>query len=91
MGQIAYSAKKVDLFYPARSGGLLPADVPATEAALCAEMIRLAYCRIEPHFSFERDQLKSILEPLGFTCQFFETAGTLDGMCTHGDGAAPRL
>jgi len=88
MGEIAYSAKKVDLFYPARRGGFLSTGLPRTEAALCAEMMRMAYSRIEPDFSFDRDQLKSILGPLGFTCQFFETVGTPEGMGSHGFLAA---
>jgi Lipase (class 3) len=84
VGNIPYSASKVDLLYPARNGNFFTSGPPATEAALCAEMVRMAYCRVEPQFSFDRDQMHSILEPMGFTCRFFETAGAPEGMGTHG-------
>lgn len=80
---VSYSARKGDLFYPARSANFFSAGLPATEAALCAEMIRLAYCRSEPYFQFDQQQIRRVLHPLGFTCQFFESAGTPEGMGTH--------
>jgi hypothetical protein len=81
---IAYSASKVDLYYPARSGNFFPDGLPATEAGLCAEMVRLAYCRKEPNFQFDRDQIGSVLGRLGFKCQFFESSVTPEGRGTHG-------
>jgi hypothetical protein len=84
MNVLAYSPLKADLFYPARSARFFSAGLPDTEAALCAEMARLAYCRHEPGFQFDRQQILAVLEPLGFTCQFFESAGTPEGMGTHG-------
>jgi hypothetical protein len=80
---VGYSATKVDLYYPARNAHFFELGLPNTEAALCAEMSRLAYCREEPHFSFDREQISRVLEPLGFSSQFFETAGARDGMGTH--------
>jgi hypothetical protein len=80
---VSYSARKVDLFYPARRGNFFPAGLPATEAALCAEMIRLAYCRSEPYFQFDQPQIRRVLDTLGFTCQFIESTGTPEGMGTH--------
>jgi len=71
--KILYSARKVDLFYPARGGKFFCSGLPETEAALCAEMARLAYCRSEPNFQFDQQQVRAILEPLGFTCQFSRT------------------
>src|SRR5271154_6945166 len=81
---IAYSASKVDLYYPARSANFFPDGFPPTEAGLCAEMARLAYCRVEPYFQFDRDQIGSVLGGLGFKCEFFESAGTPEGRGTHG-------
>ena len=81
---IAYSASKVDLYYPARSANFFPSGLPATEAGLCAEMVRLAYCREEPNFQFDRAQIGSVLGRLGFKCQFFESSGTPEGRGTHG-------
>jgi pimeloyl-ACP methyl ester carboxylesterase len=81
---VAYSASKLDLYYPARSANFFPSGLPATEAGLCAEMIRLAYCRKEPYFQFDQDQIGSILARLGFSCEFFESAGTPEGRGTHG-------
>jgi len=80
---IRYSPKKVDLCYPARNARFFESGLPNTEAALCAEMSRLAYCRKEPHFSFDREQISRVLDPLGFSSQFFENGRTADGMGTH--------
>src|SRR5215467_4076277 len=83
MSVIAYSPKKVDLFFPARSGNFFQQGLPETEASLCAEMIRLAYARSEPYFQFDQRQICSVLEPLGFACQFFESTGMPEGRGTH--------
>lgn len=83
MTNIAYSPKKVDLFFPARSAGFFSTDLPDTEAGLCAEMARLAYYREEPYFFLAKDSISQILERIGFACQFFESKGTPDGMGTH--------
>ena len=84
MGIIPYSASKVDLLYPARSGNFFPAGMPKSEAALCAEMARLAYYRQDPYFQFDREKIRSVLKPFGFDCLFFESKGTPDGRGTHG-------
>jgi Lipase (class 3) len=84
MNVSAYSPRKVDLFYPARSANCFSAGLPDTEAALFAEMVRLAYCRREPYFQFDQQQIRAVLGPLGFTCQFFESTGNPEGMGTHG-------
>jgi hypothetical protein len=83
MNTIPYSPRKVDLFYPARSARFFSEGLPDTEAALCAEMTRLAYCRPEPYFQFDQEQISAVLTGLGFTCQFFESTGTPEGMGTH--------
>lgn len=81
---VAYSARKVDLLYPARSANFLSTGLPNSEAALCAELARLAYCRREPYFGFDQEQIRAVLEPLGFCCQFFESTEGSEGMGTHG-------
>ena len=83
MNAIPYSPKKVDLYYPARRAKFFATGLPDTEAGLCAEMTRLAYCRTEPYFQFDREQITAALTRLGFTCQFFESTGTPEGMGTH--------
>jgi len=83
MNARTYSPRKVDLFFPARSGNFFKSGLPQTEASLCAEMMRLAYCRREPLFQFDQQQIRMILEPLGFKCGFFESTGTPEGMGTH--------
>ena len=84
MGVIPYSASKMDLLYPARGGNFFPAGMPCSEAALCAELARLAYCRQEPYFQFDRERISAVLKPFGFGCQFFESKGTPEGRGTHG-------
>jgi pimeloyl-ACP methyl ester carboxylesterase len=83
MSDISYSPNKVDLFFPARRGEFFSTDLPATEAGLCAEMARLAYCRQEPDFFSADDRISQILKGIGFTCQFFESKGTPNGRGTH--------
>jgi hypothetical protein len=84
MDTIPYSPRKVDLFYPAREANFFSSGLPYTEAALCAEMARLAYCRREPNFQFDEQRIRAVLEPLGFACRFFERTGTPRGRGTHG-------
>jgi Lipase (class 3) len=84
MDDIPYSPRKVDLFEPARAGKFFAAGLPQSEAAICAEMARLAYCRCEPDFQFDRRQIEAILKPLGFACQFFESKSTPEGRGVHG-------
>ncbi|MBV8672363.1 MAG: hypothetical protein JOZ33_02925 [Acidobacteriaceae bacterium] len=80
---IDYSPSKIDLLFPARRGGFFAGVAPDNIPAVCAEMSRLAYCRKEPAFSFDRDKISAVLGPLGFTVQFFESKGTPDGSGTH--------
>lgn len=62
---IQYSASEVDLFKPAANHPFFPVGLPATDAALCAEMSRLAYA------SFETPEGRKIvhdaLAPIGFS------------------------
>jgi hypothetical protein len=84
MANVPYSPKKVDLFFPARSGNFFSNIPPDNDAAVFAEMARLAYARKEPQFWFERDQIAATLKTRGFTAvQFFESQSTPDGKGTH--------
>jgi pimeloyl-ACP methyl ester carboxylesterase len=84
MANVEYSPKKVDLFFPARRGNFFSNILSDKYEAVCAEMARLAYCREEPAFGFDRDQITGILKSQGFTAaQFFESRGTPDGRGTH--------
>ncbi len=80
---IEYSPSKMDLFFPARRGAFFRDMPPDNAEAVCAEMCRLAYCRREPLFSFDRETISGVLAGLGFTVRFFESKGTPDGRGTH--------
>jgi hypothetical protein len=47
---ILYSAEKDDLYYPAKHAVFFPAGRSKSDAALCAELSRQAYCRLEPRY-----------------------------------------
>ncbi len=84
MANVPYSPKKEDLFFPARRGNFFSNISPGNNAAICAEMARLAYSRREPEFGFDRDQVAATLKTQGFTAaQFFESQGNTDGKGTH--------
>jgi Lipase (class 3) len=81
---IPYSAAQDDLFNPGRRDGFF-SPKPQSDAALCAEMARLAYCRMEPDFGFDRERIQEILKRVDFTnCHFFESLGTARGEGVHG-------
>lgn len=74
----------MDLFYPCKEAQFFPNGLPASEAALCAEMARLAYFRSTTGFLFDRERIQSVLRGVGFAdCQFFESSGTPQGGGTH--------
>jgi len=81
---IFYSPKNADLDFPCKRGNFFPAGMPKSEAALCAEMARLSYCRQESGFAFDQVKIRSVLGLIGFThCQFFESKGSEKGGGTH--------
>jgi hypothetical protein len=81
---IPYSAAHEDLFNPGRRDEFF-SPPPQSDAALCAEMARLAYCRMEPDFGFDRKRIGDILRRVDFTdCDFFEKPGTARGEGVHG-------
>ncbi|HXJ90742.1 MAG TPA: lipase family protein [Candidatus Binatia bacterium] len=81
---VPYSAAKEDLFYPARRGAFFSTGRPTSDAALCAEMARLAYARQEPDFAFDRDQILKVIAGIGFQeCKFFENPTGPQGQGSH--------
>jgi len=82
---IPYSAEKDDLFTPAKHAVFFPNGRPQSNAALCAEMGRLAYCRPDSSFPFDRAKIRKILAAIKFTdCNFFESSTHPDGRGSHG-------
>jgi hypothetical protein len=74
--EIAYSASREDLYSPGRNARFFPAGAPSSDAALCAEMSRLAYCRNDPSRDFDQARIVGVLNLIGFTsCEFVERRG----------------
>jgi hypothetical protein len=71
---IAYSPRKDDLFYPCKTAVFFPAGAPQSDAALCVELSRLAYCRSQTTFAFDQARISGELGKIGFTAAgFFES------------------
>jgi len=81
---IPYSATQDDLFYPSKRGNFFPGGRPKSEAALCAEMSRLAYLRQESNFAFDQVGVRDVLRRIEFSdCEFFESKGKPDEEGIH--------
>ena len=79
----SYSAAQKDLFNAGERGGFF-SPKPQSDATLCVEIARLAYCRKEPDFGFDQDRIQKILGGIGFaSCQFFESPGRPQGKGIH--------
>ncbi len=89
MVSIDYSPFRDDLFRPCNRGNFFPTGFPADEVGLCAEMCRLAYCRVSLRpeaLDFRLDQAKitNVISGLGFTeCRFFDSSVRPDARGTH--------
>jgi hypothetical protein len=82
---IPYSAKKDDLYFPAQRAAFFPSGRPRSDAALCVEMVRLAYCRQESSFALDQPRIKKVLESIRFTdCKFFDSTVHPNGRGSHG-------
>lgn len=83
-GAIAYSPRKDDLFFPCKNAQFFPTGAPTSDAALCVELSRLAYCRSDGNFAFNQAKITAELGRVGFTAAgFFESAGKPQGRGTH--------
>jgi hypothetical protein len=83
-GTIAYSPRKDDLFYPCKNAVFFPAGAPQSDAALCVELSRLAYCQSDGNFAFNQARITTELGKIGFTAAgFFESQGKPQGRGTH--------
>jgi hypothetical protein len=81
---VPYSAEKDDLYFPAKHASFFPNGRPRSEAALCVELARLAYCRLDVSFALDRDRIRKVLGRIQFTdCKFFETATLPNGGGSH--------
>lgn len=81
---IPYTPTRIDLIYPCQRGNFFPLGYPATEAALCAEMTRLAYCHTPPDYALPQASITQILTRIGFShVSFFETQGLPNNRGTH--------
>jgi hypothetical protein len=81
---VPYSAEKDDLYFPAKHAVFFPNGRSRSDAALCVELARLAYCRLDIGFAFDRDRVRKVLGRIQFTdCKFFETAAEPNGGGSH--------
>jgi len=81
---IPYSAEKDDLYYPAKRAVFFPNGRPQSDAALCIELARLAYCQLETSFALDQDRIRKVLGRIQCTdCRFFETVTEPDGGGSH--------
>jgi hypothetical protein len=81
---IPHSAKKDDLYDPAKHAVLFPAGRPKSDAALGAELSQLDDCRLETSFGFDQERIRKVRARVSFTdCQFFEISVDSGGEGTH--------
>ncbi|HZQ71172.1 MAG TPA: lipase family protein [Terriglobales bacterium] len=81
---IPYSADRDDLFYPCKRAEFFQSGAPSSDAVLCVELARLAYCRLSESFGLDRDRIRKVLGKVGFTgCHFFESPRTTNGRGVH--------
>lgn len=81
---IPYSAAKTDLFQPWQRGNYFSNGEAQHTLSLCAELSRLAYCRRLGTFTFDSDQVRSVLATIGFSNPLFiESPGAGSRGGTH--------
>ncbi len=92
MPAVPYSASRIDLFFPCRRGDFFLVGMPDSEAAICVEMCRLAYCRASSDFALDQAKIQTVLSGVGFSeSRFFETQGSPSHRGTHGFLAYNRV
>jgi hypothetical protein len=83
-GTIVYSPQKDDLYFPCKNAQFFSAGVPQSEAAVCVELARLAYCHSDTSFSLNQAKITNELSRIGFTLDgVFESQGRPQGRGTH--------
>lgn len=82
---IAYSPTKVDLFTPCKNAKFFDFPLPTSDALLCAEMARLAYCRKSDNdLALDQNKIAAVLDIAGFSGpKVFETQGEPNHGGTH--------
>lgn len=81
----AYSTEKTDLLDPSQRANFFADGLPKSDAALCAQMSWLAYCRSGYDFSFDKEKIKRNLNAIGFAVddRLWESQGQPKGTGTH--------
>jgi hypothetical protein len=77
----SYDPSREVLLHPARGAVFFPVGRPATDAALCAEMSRLAYAPFE-HDPDAAARVQATLQRVGFSPTHFFSAGGTQGFLT---------
>lgn len=81
---VPYSASKDDLYYPWKRAVFFQNGPPTSEARLCVELARLAYCSSAGNFAFDQDRIRKVLGTVAFTdCKFVESTGGANGRGVH--------
>lgn len=82
---ISYSSEKIDLHDPSQQANFFADGLPKSDAALCAQMSWLTYCRRGYDFSFDKEKIRKTLTRVGFTVdeRFWESQGQPGGTGTH--------
>jgi hypothetical protein len=79
-----YSAERADLYSPWKRGSYFSESSFHSEAALCAEMSRLAYCRAATGLDLEQNTIRTAVAKVGFAISdFFESTGESRTGGTH--------
>lgn len=88
---IRYARDAGSLFFPGRADDFFERGAAVSEAALCAEMARLAYVKHEE--SLESERLRRILDKVGFTVHRLLDADGTQGFIADGtsDGQPVRI
>lgn len=81
-----YSPSRVDLYDPAKQHPFFPQGAPTTDAALCAELSRLAYCNETGSLAFDQVRINAELAKIGMSAHpgdFIESSGAVNSGGIH--------
>jgi hypothetical protein len=79
-----YSAERADLYSPWKRGSYFSEGSFNSEAALCAEMSRLAYCRAAAGLNLDQNTIQAAVAKVGFAISgLFESVGASQTGGTH--------